>query len=772
MKSLIIAEKPSVGRDIAKVLKCNKRGNGFLYNDKYIISWAVGHLVTLQEPDEYDARLKSWNVQSLPILPRELKLKAIPNTREQLKILHSLINQADVTELICATDSGREGELIFRYIYEITRCNKPFKRLWISSLTDDAIKDGFANLKDGSHYDNLYYSAKCRSEADWLVGMNATRAFTLKYNVLLSVGRVQTPTLAILVDRHNEIVNFKSEDYFEIEVLFEVLDEQSESVKENQESATTYKALYINNNLKEDSKEEAGDVTEKPKEKSKANEKEKDDTKKLSRILDKKVAEKIVKDIKGKNGVVKSINDETKKQPAPFLYDLTELQRECNKKYSFSAKKTLSIAQDLYEKRKMITYPRTDSRHLSSDMVKKLKHILSNLNKVNEYKGFTDYVLGLDKLPISKRIVDNSKITDHHAIIPNGSNINLQALSDEEFKVYNLIARRFIAVFYPNYVYNTTKIITEISTPDDKHEFLTKGTTISQKGWTELNVITDKEKSKSKSKSTSKSKSSKDDSATQDILPSVVVGQEVLNKNEKLLSKKTKPPTYYNEATLLSAMENAGRFVEDEDLKEQLKESGLGTPATRASIIERLLQVKYITRKGKSLIPTEKGVNLIAVLPKELISPETTGKWERGLTSISKGAMQKEKFMGSISRYVNFLVDYSKNTPNTIVFEKEASKNNKPNKNLKSFGKCLKCGGDIFENTKGFYCSNWNSGCESTIWKNTFKDYDLMLTQEMITALFKDKSISNVLVKDPATGLQKIATLNLNINAQITILIN
>ncbi|MFI3231290.1 MAG: DNA topoisomerase [bacterium] len=350
MKSLIIAEKPSVGRDIAKVLKCNKRGNGFLYNDKYIISWAIGHLVTLLEPDDYDPSLKKWTIETLPILPSELKLKAIPNTREQLKILYSLINQNDVTELICATDSGREGELIFRYIYKITNCNKPFKRLWISSLTDDAIKDGFANLKDGSHYDNLYYSAKCRSEADWLVGMNATRAFTSKYNILLSIGRVQTPTLAILVDRHNEIVNFKSEDYFEIEVLFEVLDEQSKSSiddKEDKEDKekTTYKALFINNKPKDDS------IIDNQKDN------QKDDTKNLSKILDKKLADKIVKDIKNKCGVVKSINDETKKQPPPFLYDLTELQRDCNKKYSFSAKKTLSIAQDLYEKRKMITYP-------------------------------------------------------------------------------------------------------------------------------------------------------------------------------------------------------------------------------------------------------------------------------------------------------------------------------------------------------------------------------------------------------------------------------
>ncbi|MDE6182188.1 MAG: DNA topoisomerase III, partial [Eubacteriales bacterium] len=380
---------------------------------------------------------------TLPIIPDIIKTKAIAKTKEQLKILTNLIKMDEVENLICATDSGREGELIFRYIYEITKCKKPFKRLWISSMTDEAIKYGFENLKDGKEYDNLYNSAKCRSEADWLVGINASRAFTLKFNTLLSIGRVQTPTLAILVEKHKEIEKFDIKEYFEIEANFETISD----LKEN------YKGTWINL--------------------------ENNDTK----IYEKENADNISKEIKGKNGEVFSVENETKKQPAPLLYDLTELQRECNKKYGYSAQKTLSLAQDLYEKRKLITYPRTDSRYLSEDMKPKLMGILKKLNNNSEYKPFLDYVFSLEKLPITKRIIDNSKITDHHAIIPTNVNINLANLSNEEKNVYNLIARRFIAIFYPNYIYNTTKILSKI----ENHYFITKGTTIIDKGWTILN---------------------------------------------------------------------------------------------------------------------------------------------------------------------------------------------------------------------------------------------------------------------------------------------
>ena len=711
MNCLIIAEKPSVARDIAKVLNCTKKGEGYLYNDKYIISWAIGHLVTLYEPEEYDENLKKWDMNTLPIIPKELKLKAIKNTREQLKIIHNLINLENVKELICATDSGREGELIFRYIYEITKCTKPFKRLWISSMTNEAIKDGFKNLKDGKEYDNLYLSAKCRSEADWLVGINASRSFTLKFNSLLSIGRVQTPTLAILVDKHKEIANFKIQEYFEIEVNFKTLEEKTQY----------YKGIWID---------------------------EKNETK----ILDKEKAKNILETIKNKNGIVENIENETKKVPPPLLYDLTELQRECNKKFSYSAQKTLSIAQNLYEKRKLITYPRTDSRYLSKDMVSKLEPTLKMLNNIDNYSKFLNYVFSLEKLPITKRIIDDNKVTDHHAIIPTLYKPNLSTLSKEEFNVYDLIVRRFIAVFYPNYIYDITKITTKI----ENYLFITKGTTIKNEGFMLLNLKTEKEKKE------------------ENILPNVKKSQEVLNEKCQILTKKTTPPKPYNEATLLSAMENAGRFVDNEDLKEQLKESGLGTPATRASIIERLIKVGYVERKGKTLIPTEKGINLIEVVPKELKSPETTGKWEKGLSSISKGNMEPKVFMDSINRYVNFLVAYAKKANSKIIVdEKKYNEYKKSNKykSLEKFGLCPKCNNDILENSKGYYCSNWNKGCKFTIWKNSLEKYNIFINKEIAKNLIKDKKIVDIKIIDTKDKKDKLADLILLDTGNINIII-
>lgn len=682
MKLLVITEKPSVARDIAKVLKCSKKGVGYFYNEEYIISWAIGHLVTLCDPEEYNQDLKKWKMDTLPIIPDNIKTKAIKKTREQLKILNNLINMKEVSALICATDSGREGELIFRYIYSISKCKKPFQRLWISSMTDESIKEGFKNLKNGEEYDNLYKSAKCRSEADWLVGINASRAFTLKFNVLLSIGRVQTPTLAILVDRHTEIEKFEIKEYFEVEANFETKAQLKE----------VYKATWL------------------------------DLKKNETKIFEKNKVAEILNNIKGKNGLVFSVENETKKQHSPLLYDLTELQRDCNKKFGYSANKTLSLAQDLYEKRKLITYPRTDSRYISEDIKPKLMGILKCINSIPEYSTYLEYVFSLKSLPITKRIVDNSKISDHHAIIPTITKIDLSKLKLEERNVYNLIVRRFISVFYPCYVYNITKIITKV----DNEYFITKGNTILEKGWTILNIKSEKEKK------------------VEEHLPNVSKGEGVLLKNCKSINKKTKPPVHYNDATLLSAMENAGRLVEDEALKEQLKDSGLGTPATRASIIERLIGVGYLERKGKSLIPTQKGIQLIEVVPVELKSAETTGKWERGLSNVAKGKMETERFMQSIKRYVNFLVDYAKKTNCEVVFETEKLENSKKYRNSKKFGKCIKCDGDILENSKSFYCSNWKSGCKFSIWKDKIQGLAIKLDDRDIKKLLKEKKIENL----------------------------
>lgn len=692
MKKLVIAEKPSVARDIAKVLKCNNKGDGFLYNDDYIISWAVGHLVTLCEPEEYDPKYKKWQMDTLPIIPQNIKTKAIKNTVSQFNILKKLMFSQKVDSIVCATDSGREGELIFRYIYELAGCEKPFERLWISSMTNKAISEGFANLKAGSEYNNLYISAKCRSEADWLVGINASRAFTIKYNTLLSIGRVQTPTLALIVAKQKEIDSFVVKEYYEVEADF-----------------GEYKGVWFN--------------------------KENDDTK----INTKELADNIAKKIKGKLAIVDSVVKEEKKMPPPLLYDLTELQRDCNRKFGFSAQKTLNIAQDLYEKRKMITYPRTDSRHLSDDMIPKLYVVLSKLKNTEHYNGYASRLTAMDKLPISKRIIDNSKISDHHAIIPTEANINMNTLSSDEFKVYDLVARRFMQAFYPYYVYSTTKIVTV----SEDESFLSTGTTIITKGWTELNVNSEKKRKKEET-----------------VLPDVSKGCEFNVLDAKAAQKKTKPPLPYNEAGLLSAMENAGRFVEDENLKEQLKESGLGTPATRAAIIERLIKVGYITRSKKYLIPTEKGIKLIEIVPAELKSPETTGKWEKGLTSIARGNMERERFMNSIKRYVNYIVEESRKSQCKVIFVADKKRGRRSANAPKILGTCPNCGGNILENSKGYYCSNWKQGCRFTIWKNALERYSAEISPDFVSHIINDKEVKNVNIL--YNGIKSTADILLN----------
>ncbi len=710
-KILVIAEKPSVAKDIARVLKCTKKADGYVYGDDYIISWAIGHLVTLCDPEDYSEGLKKWAFQTLPIIPEEMKLKAIKNTRSQLKVLHKLMNDRNTDSIICATDSGREGELIFRYIYSITNCTKKVQRLWISSMTDAAISDGFRKLRDSSEYDLLYLSAKCRSEADWLVGINATRAYTLKYNALLSIGRVQTPTLAIIVARQKEIDAFEAKDYYEVQNNYGSF------------TGTWFLKEYGN-----------------------------------TRIEEKEKAEAIAKKVKGKTGVVSKIEKEEKKQSAPFLYDLTELQRDCNKKFGYSAQKTLDLAQALYEKRKLITYPRTDSRYLSDDMKQKIVSTLKKLSYVEEYKEYASYVLNLERLPLSKRIIDNSKVTDHHAIIPTDVNIRLSTLTKEEWNVYNLIALRFLCVFYPNYIYSVTKIVTLA----EDETFLSKGTTVLQEGWTALNKRTPEQKEDKREKD-KREKDNKDDQT----LPDMKENDPVNVLDSKALKKKTAPPKPYTEATLLSAMENAGRFVEDEDLKEQLKESGLGTPATRAAIIERLLTVGYIVRKGKTLIPTPKGLKLIEIVPPQLKSPETTGKWEKGLSSISKGKMDSERFMGSIKRYVHYLIGASAEVKKDIVFEEE-KKSFKPKGG--SLGKCPLCGtGSIHENSKAYFCSNWKKGCKFTLWKNVLDSYGNTLDANKVKDLLKNKEIQDIFVTMPQTHEKCRATLILKCEGQASV---
>ena len=585
-KKLVIAEKPSVGRDIAKVLKCNKKGDGFLYNDNYIVSWAIGHLVQLKEPEDYNIEYKRWRFEHLPILPEKMDLKAAPNTKEQLNILKKLMNSKETSEIVCATDSGREGELIFRYIYEFVKCKKPVKRLWISSLTDQAILAGLKNMKPIEEYDKLYYSAKCRSEADWLVGMNATRAFTLTKGELLPIGRVQTPTLAMITARQEEINNFVPKDYFQVQADFTAKNGEYTGLWENGDENRTYK---------------------------------------------REQAEEITKKVDKKQGIIKDISKEKKQQPPPQLFDLTELQRECNRILGLSAKQTLATAQVLYEKHKIITYPRTDSRYITDDMITKLEPTLKSIG-YEDLKSFVNNILPL-KTPNS-RIVNNAKVTDHHAIIPTGKKPP-SSLSGTQLQVYRRILMNFIAAFFPVYVYE----ITDITTKVEGEIFKSRGHKDIEKGWT---IIYEKERK-----------------PLGDLI-SLEKGEIVYTKKAQTLAKKTEPPKPYNEAALLSAMEHAGRKIEDESLKEAMKQSGLGTPSTRAAIIEKLISSDYLTRKQKNLVPTDKAMQIINILPSELISPETTGKWEKGLARIATGELAPEKFMESINRFVDYLIKESK----------------------------------------------------------------------------------------------------------------
>lgn len=697
-KTLVIAEKPSVARDIAKTLGVSGKNEGYLTGENYVVSWAIGHLVTLAEPEAYDVKYKKWNFETLPILPDSMKLEAIKKTRSQLKVLHKLMHSREIDEIICATDSGREGELIFRYIYEITQCRKPFRRLWISSMTETAIREGFAHLQDGSHYDLLYHSARCRAEADWLVGMNASRAYTIRYGALLSIGRVQTPTLALIVEKQKEIDAFVPQDYFEVQADFE-----------------QYTGFWI-------------------------------DEKENTRLDLREKAEQIAARVKGQRGIVSQIVKEEKRQLPPLLYDLTELQRECNRKFGFSAKKTLDIAQSLYEKRKMITYPRTDSRYLSDDMVGKIKQTLGRLKDVQEFSPYAAEVLAKEKLPLSKRIIDNSKVTDHHAIIPTDTRLRTDHLTPEENKVFSLVAARFLAVFYPAYVYESTKVYTKVGLDT----FLSKGKTVLQEGWQAVE--------KALLPETRKNKTEKEE---EQQLPPLTEQQSVVAKRTKVLDKKTKAPPPYTESTLLSAMENAGRFVEDEELKEQMKDSGLGTPATRAAIIERLLSVGYIMRKGKTLVPTEKGQKLIAVVPEELRSPQTTGKWEKGLSSIAKGKMTEERFLESIRRYVRFLVDDAAQHKKDVVFEAERPRGKRSR--AQGLGKCPLCGkGKILENSRSYYCTEWKNGCKFSLWKDSTEPYGILLDAPKVKRLLKGEKLEKIPVVLPQTGERGTADLILS----------
>ena len=682
---LVVAEKPSVARDIAKVLKCGERGEGCLKGADYMVSWALGHLVTLMEPDELDERYKKWRMEDLPIEPETIPTKVISKTRSQFSVLKKLMNSPEVDSLICATDAGREGELIFRLIYEQARCKKPVERLWISSMTDEAIREGFAQLKPSSDYDGLYRSAQCRSVADWLVGMNASRAFTIRYNVLLSMGRVQTPTLAILVKRSKEIADFVPVEYHTLTADF-----------------GDYQGQWFDPAAR--------------------------DEKTANRIPDREKAAELAKKVRGQPAKVLSVTSEQKRDLPPQLFDLTSLQREANRQLGYTADKTLKLAQSLYERWKALTYPRTDSRYLPMDMLRRLPKTFQQLPP--EYQPLVEGIPRSEKggLPVSKRIFDNDKVSDHHAILPTLNRAPVEKMSPDERALFDMVARRAIAAFYPACEYDQVKVVTEAA----GERFRSTGRTERAAGWKAVYRGTGKADKKD----------------AEPALPPLSEGDA--RKVEKAAVKKesTKPPAPHTDASLLSAMENAGRDLDDEALREQMKGSGLGTPATRAAIIERLLQVGYAERKGKTIQATPKGVALIGICPQELASPETTGKWELALNEIAANKRDTERFMQGIRRLSEFLVDYAKSTTVEGGFPEETRTRGKRGKaavrkqDLLEDAACPLCGKPVKESEKAFGCSNWQKGCAFTLWKDCLtRGGGPVLTRKLVTLLLKQKSV-------------------------------
>ncbi len=590
-KTLVLAEKPSVARDIARVLGCKKGGNGCLIGDRYIVTWALGHLVTLADPEVYGDKYKSWRMEDLPMLPDKMKLVVIGQTSKQYKAVSALLSSKEVDKVVIATDAGREGELVARWILIKAGCKKPVQRLWISSQTDKAIREGFASLKPGAQFDNLFRSAQSRAQADWLVGLNVTRALTCKHNAQLSAGRVQTPTLAMIVKREEEILKFRPKDYFTVKADF-----------------GSFTALY------KDSKGQA-------------------------RFFDAAQAQEIMKAVKGQKGILKEVKKQYKFKTPPAAYDLTELQRDANKKYGYSAKQTLSYMQSLYETHKLLTYPRTDSRYITKDVAATLPERLRAI-AVGQYKEAAGAILRSKPIQ-TKYIVNDSKVTDHHAIIPTEQYVELNRLTRDEMHIYDLVVRRFLAVLSAPYEYDEVQVKISFG----RYDFYAKGQSVKSAGWKALydsSLIDDTDDS--------------DDMKSQS-LPQLNQGAAMTPRDVRIVAGKTSPPSRYTEATLLTAMENPGSQVESGKLRDVLKTAGgLGTPATRADIIEKLFDSFYVERRGREIFPTSKGRQLVNIVPADLKSAELTAKWEQRLSMIANGTENDKKFVDEMRRYASALV--------------------------------------------------------------------------------------------------------------------
>ena len=669
-KTLVIAEKPSVGRDLARVLPGPfQKHEGWLEGPEHLITWAVGHLVQLAEPEQYDPKFKKWRMADLPIVPDAFKLVTRDErSKKQMSVVTKLLKSSDVDRVVNACDAGREGELIFAYLYEKAGAKKPIDRLWLSSMTDSAMREAFASLRPGTDMRELEAAARSRSEADWIVGMNATRAATIRlrssFDGAVSLGRVQTPTLAILARREEEIRAFTPEPYWLVDATFATDD------------ARVYEGrLHVGANPRLKTADEAAAV---------------------------------VDAVRGQRGAITKLDKAKRTEKVPLLYDLTSLQRDANTRFGFSARRTLGAAQRLYEEHKALTYPRTSSRFLSSDMIPELKPIAGHVGSNREYAKASAFVTGLDTLPLG-RIINNEKVTDHHAIIPTRSDHKLDKMNADDRRVYDLVAKRFLAAFHPDAVFENTKVETTVA----DHVFRTRGKVLLVPGWRGVY-----------GEDADADKPDVDDEGRDQQLPKLAQGEEVDTREVASLERETKPPRRYSDASLLAAMETAGKLVDEEELREAMKDSGIGTPATRAAIIERLIDVGYVERDGRSLVVTEKGLNVVRLLGEHpLTSPSLTGDWESRLTKIETGEEPRETFMSDIASFAG-----------STVTELDAKL-----KDVKipraTLGPCPVCGNTISENRKGYSCwSREDPGCGFVIWKaKAGKTLPVAIARELIS---------------------------------------
>lgn len=650
MKSLVIAEKPSVARDIARVLGANQKNGGVLEGKKYVVTWALGHLITLADPEEYDKKYEKWEMSTLPMMPKDMKLVVIRQTGKQFSVVKTQLFRKDIEEIIIATDAGREGELVARWILEKAGCHKPIKRLWISSVTDKAIKEGFANLKDGHAYDNLYRAAVARAEADWLVGMNGTRALTCKYNAQLSCGRVQTPTLAMIARREEEIRQFTPKEYYGVSV-------------ETQDVKWTWR----------------------------------DEKTKSFRTFSRERAEEIRRKTETASLEVTRIEEKTKKSMAPGLYDLTTLQREANQKYGFSAKETLNIMQRLYENHKVLTYPRTDSRYIGKDIVPTIRERLKACG-IGPYRKLAGALMN-KPVQANSSFVDDKKVSDHHAIIPTEQFVQLDHMTNEERKIYDMVVRRFLAVLYPPFEYQQVTMEAKAA----GETFAASGKVVKSQGWKEVYEGGDQEESE------------EDEEKLKDQrLPKMQTGQKLKVLRAALNTGKTKPPARFTEATLLAAMENPVKFMETRD-KEAVKTigetGGLGTVATRADIIEKLFHSFMMEKKGNEIHITSKAKQLLELVPEDLKKPELTADWEMKLSQIAKGKIRQGDFLHEIRDYTCEIVDEIKSGEGTFRHDNLTNK------------VCPRCGKKLLavngKNSKMLVCQDRECGYRETISRTT-----------------------------------------------------